>query len=320
MIYYLEGKDFSYSYPADSVFVDAYDCSRPNVHGRVRFYCVGPNLNVRVQSTYGISTDESKIAVYVDGLANQEIQPTTTTKWYQVTIPFGVHLVEIEAGQQSGPGYPVVTGTWPNALSAVGLQVLPPQKFSRWLAIEDDSIANGQPTNPGVEDWISIVRNAMTGTGWGLACLSYGFRSMFDQTDHASVALHLDLMCPGADTIIIANVLGTNDYGLSRQSAANYAIMYAARLAAYQARFTTRLKKAWVVTPFPRLSEGGNTFGDTLTGYANAGLAQVGGKVFAIDAHAQLALTAGDYIADGVHPNTSGHGKAGAYMLPRLFA
>lgn len=300
----VQASDYSDSIPGDAVTLVSSVCSRPYTHGQLRFNCQGPTVKVRVMAGYGLGTNPSKIAVWVDGVYSSAVQPATTTlAWYTITIPTGTHLVELQAGQQSGPGFPTIAGTWVDAVSAANLEILAPATSLLWTIIEGDSIADGEPTVPGALDWISIYRAAFAPYG-RTACYSYGFRALFDESNHAAVAARLDRACPGATHVRVVNVLGTNDYGLGKQSAAAFGTMYAARTAAYRTQFGSRLQKIYAVTPFTREVEG------TLPTYRSQIAALAASDLVVVDGTAMGLSILTDYNdSPALHPNDLGHAK-----------
>src|SRR6185312_7783212 len=245
-IYIAQASDYAYSTPSESEQIGLSVCSRPSVHGALRFTCTGPTVKARVMCSLAPTTPPSRIAGRVDGAASSVITPATSYEWDTITIPSGSHLVEVQAGQQSGPSFPAsVSGTWVDAVSAPDLVMLPPVTGPNWILIVGDSIANGQPTNPGQEDFITLVRAAVAPLGWLVACDSYGFRTMWDITTEgpAVSAARMDRICRGGTRIRVVNFLGTNDYGLPKQSALNYGLSWDGLIAALNTQMGARLER-----------------------------------------------------------------------------
>lgn len=323
--YAAQAYDYSYSTPGEQETIGLSACSRPSVHGALRFMCTGPNVKLRVMCSLAPATPPSRIAVRVDGAASSVITPATSYEWDAITIPTGTHLVEVQAGQQSGPAYPAnVAGTWVDAISATDLVVLPPVTGPKWICFLGDSIANGQPTNPGQDDFITLIRAAVAPLGWLVANDSYGFRTMWDITTEGAAigAARIDRICRGGTQIRVVNFLGTNDYGLPKQSALNYGLSWDGLISALNTQMGARLERIVALTPFLREVESANSFGDPLSSYRTAAAARVGGKVTTISGLGANLVVPTDYDdSPGLHPNSNGHAnKIATWLAPLVVA
>jgi lysophospholipase L1-like esterase len=230
------------------------------------------------------------------------------SKTFAADLPAGTKTVEIVNSLQSKPAATVL-GVWPVAVYLSGggtvTQVTPTTPANRLLAYGDSIAVGGNCTYPITQGVWGLVRVSVP-----VIVEAWGYRSLYDDgvdaTARQTFVDHLALSSPGVVWIAI----GTNDYGIPRQTAANFGTAYADLLD----KLHTALPSATIYaqTPLVRSSEGANALGDTLGAYrTQIATAQSTRSAYCNLVDGSAILEVGD-LADGVHPTTVGHAKYAA--------
>jgi lysophospholipase L1-like esterase len=232
---------------------------------------------------------------------------------FTVALPTGSKVVDIVAGLQTKPSATIL-GTFPMAVRFIGgdgiVSLISPDSPIDRICIYGDSIScGGNADNPGDEAWSVLLRQTVP-----VIHESYGWRTLFadcpDAAGRTTFAAKVASYAPGSVLLTI----GTNDYGLNTQSAADFGTAYADLLDKLHAVLENIT--LYCMSPIGRSSEVANSFGDTLGAYRT----EISTAAAARDYCTYLAGTdilpysAPYFSADGLHPNTAGH----ALMLTNI--
>lgn len=251
--------------------------------------------------------------VYVDGVYVGKTNPVASGSVDRGRVALGAagpKTVSIVNGLQSKPGGSVI-GTWQVSIKAdAALTQTFPAATNRVL-IYGDSIAVGSDALPPVRyGWAMLLRNALSPDS--VALEAWGVRSLHedcvDATARAAFVAKLAAYAPSR----IYLAIGTNDYGLSKWTAANFGTAYAALLDDLH----TELPSAEIFcqTPLPRTLEVANGLGSTLPDYRS----QIATAVSTRTSYATLvdgtAILTTASLVDDVHPNTAGHALIATYV------
>ena len=183
-------------------------------------------------------------------------------------------------------------------------------RHARIVAIYGDSIADGANASLESVHHGYAAKLATSGRGAVLSA-SYGYRTLNADTPAAVVA---QLRRANPTDIWIG--IGTNDYGLAAQSAADFGTDYAAMLDALHAAFPAA--KLWAQTPLLRTNETANAFGDTLGAYRTAISTAVSTRAaYTTLVDGSTIIASGD-LADGLHPGKVGHAKMAQAVTTNL--
>jgi lysophospholipase L1-like esterase len=287
------------------------------VNSRVGFWTTATSMVVETYSDMvlrGFTSSSPQCPVLVDGYPSTTISHTASNQLQltTVTLPSGRKFVEILSSLRQISADGNIAGASPRAVFVAqtdDLQTVRPNKTRR-IAVYGDSITaggNAVLTFPTLGAWniIASVTNAeIQNDSWGNATLQ--------DTLQATLVARMRTFRP--DTIWLA--IGTNDYGLADQSAANFQTDYAALLDAIHAA----CPQAWIYaqTPIPRSPETANAFGDTLTAYRTAISTAVSTRTAyssVVDGTAILLIGDTD---DNLHPSVAGHGKYATAIMSTL--
>jgi lysophospholipase L1-like esterase len=268
---------------------------------------------------YGTIASLAKIGVWVNGMAYQEINGTSSNlQQTSVTLPTGSKLVEILSGPQtSGTGYPPA-GAYVRAVyvpknSRTSLASM--QQGPRRLLIYSDSIATGQSgAAPTMQAWPLVVRQQFPGS---VMLDAWGSRSLYQDYNASGALATLVARFARANPTDIWITIGTNDYGLNLWTAANFGTQYAALVDLIHA--TMPNVKIWCQTPISRGTETANGLGSTLPDYRS----QISTAVSSRTAYCTLVdgtstIAASDLSGDGIHPNSVGQIRYGRSVLTTL--
>lgn len=219
-----------------------------------------------------------------------------------VNLPAGDNkIVDIIAGLKSKPN--ALLGTYIKGVSFnASATKLSPTRTPKLLVYGDSITVGGSAGNPSLEGWVQLVRNAYAG---GVFCEAWGNRALYDDTSTDALRSAFVAWIAAVNPVIIWLAIGTNDYGINKQSAADFGTAYAALLNDLH----TALPGATIYaqTPIVRSSEAANSFGDTLGDYrTQIATAQSTRSAYCTLVDGTAILTTGD-LADGVHPTTAGH-------------
>lgn len=258
----------------------------------------------------------AKLEVLVDGVLTHTVSASANGAFSSGRIPLaaGPKTVSIVSGLQSRPSGTVI-GTWFTSIRAdASLTQSLPAPTNRILFYGDSITVGGNATTPATQGYTQLVRSAYAPDS--VAVEGYGYRTLeddaIDATARGAFAAKLAAYAPE----IIWMAIGTNDYGLSAWSAADFGAAYAATLDALHAALPSAV--IYCQTPLVRTTETANGFGNTLGDYRT----QISNAVSTRTAYATLVdgtaiLTTGD-LADGVHPTTAGHAIYAAAVIAEL--
>lgn len=283
---------------------------RPTCSARLRFTATGPTVQIQIAAGSNLASPASNLAVKVDGafVAPLSVVSAGSLSWVPLAIGAGSHSVEIIAGQQTQPGTPIL-GIWPVALRAAALTMTPNPSVAHRYVFIGDSLFRGNPTLPGQNDHIALLRAVLPATS-SLAAESWGFRCVgSDQTTIPALVNRLSFDATTVDVILMD---GTNDYGLNKESAAAFQTIYAQRLVDINAQLGSRLNRIWACTMAPRGVESANGSGGTCPNYRTSITTAAGGKAYVTveDGTSWGLNTATDYAdAPALHFNDAGHVK-----------
>lgn len=276
----------------------------------VRFRTSATSATITSLNTlYDTYPDLTHMGVRADGVDIGLVEPGALGLHdTSIALPAGDDkVVDIITGPQAGPsGYPL--GTWivDVEFNAASTKLSPAQTPT--ILVYGDSISVGDGADyAALECWVQLVRNDYTGA---IKDEAWGSRSLHQDTSTAAklsaFVSHIVEIAPD----IIWLSIGTNDFGLNKQSAADFEIAYAALLDAVH----TALPSAaiYAQTPTIHLDEAFvNAFGDVIADYrtaiANAQSTRAGWCVLVDGTGAGWPLPAD--LDDSIHPNTAGHAK-----------
>jgi lysophospholipase L1-like esterase len=260
---------------------------------------------------YGTYPGFADIGIRADGVDIGALEPGAAgTKYNSANLgsPGVLKTVEVINGLQSKPTTDRI-GAYATAVtfSAPATQVFPTP--TPRLLIYGDSVAVGaNATNPSLQGWAQLVRNAYSGS---MLLEAWGFRALHDDAvDGAArqaLADHIAAQAPA----LIWLAIGTNDYGLNKWTAAAFGTAYADLLDKLHTALPASV--IYTQTPIPRGTETANSVGSTLGNYrTQIETAQAARAAYCTLVDGTDILTTGD-LADGVHPTTAGHVLYAAY-------
>jgi lysophospholipase L1-like esterase len=301
------------------------DTIRHNVFARQRIVTSDTSIAVEIESTiYPYFTTYACVGIYVNGrfVAAPTAKLASSRTTIDVALGAGTNkVVDIVEGVQAAPaGAPL--GTFLRSIrTSPGGRAFPPVSApGRRLVVYGDSIAVGGLADVPVEQsWPMLARVTYPG---GVSVEAWGYRSLLDDPTATLaaqlVALARDVVTSGAKSIWLA--IGTNDYGLGRQSAADFGARYGALIDAIHALDPSI--QIYCQTPILRVapaSESANRFGSTLTDYRTQIATVVSTRAaFSTLVDGTAILAAGASYADGVHPSTAGHATYAAFVRATL--
>lgn len=301
--------DFLDSIAADSYVSGGQTVVRPSRLASLEGTFSGAaTLVIHSLSTY--SGGQNNMPVFVDGAFYLDAVGNGLDTRYEVNVLPGTHTYKIWAAQQTN-GAPNIFGTWVSSLQGAGITVTSSQAASRVLVSFGDSIAGGgncsSPSRFGIN---ALLRTDYPGR---VVDIGYGTLRLADKTAAAwSTDTQGAAALSGASTVDIVNFVGTNDYGLSGQSAASYGTELGAW--ADSVHVALPAARVFIVEIFPRATETANGLGDTAPNYrtqqANVVSARASFCTLITAASIGLTGTGGaDYAGDGLHLVDSGHAK-----------
>jgi lysophospholipase L1-like esterase len=256
------------------------------------------------------TASENRVGVVV-GATQYEcfaVSNLSTTEFFcsgpTTALGVGSKTIDILNGRQDSGG----TGTQVRAIrvpTAATRTVSTASAPTRRLVVFGDSIAAGYSPTRMAEGWDVLMRQDYPGQVSIHAITGRTLASQVTATLAAELLAGLD----GTVRNDLWLAIGTNDYGVNAQSAANFGTQYAALLDAIHASNTT--VNIFCQCPTPRTApyaETANAFGDTLTAYRTAISTAVSARsgwavppVY-VDASAWVFTK-----PDGLHPDTAGH-------------
>lgn len=268
---------------------------------------------------YGTFPSDAKIGVRIDGVDYGTIAATAAGEQTEsgYALGAGTKTVEFINGGQSSPsgGPPAsVFGTFVRSLSfnSSATDITSSEPSSPRIWVYGDSITSGfNADEVPLEGWVQLLRNAYNGS---VINDSWGYRALYRDASTAAARTDFAAYVATLSPSIIWLAIGTNDYGLSLWTAANFGTAYAALLDALH----TVLPSATIYcqTPITRSVETANGVGSTMAQYrteiTTASNARSGYCV-TIDGTAWTIA-----LDDGVHPTTAGHATYAAEVISDL--
>jgi lysophospholipase L1-like esterase len=292
-----------------------------------------PALSIEIVSRMFTYPTYDSIEVLVDGVHQGTVLAQANDVAHNVDIKLlgdgGSHTVTLIEGTQSNPSMSatVVDNTAIRSVSVPAVSsvtlLTPPTSVQKTLVIYGDSIAGGgNGSNPQRTAWSMLVRADFPTTGTGHVVFeAWGGRSLHEDWFNgggsvAAEAARLAALCDGTVENTVVDFMETNDYGLNRQSAANFQARHLSLMQAFKAlRPNAKWLAVGAIARIAPASETANAFGDTLTAYTTAKqtnittMADV--KYTFVDAHAWVSAgnytLSAPYTTDGVHINDAGH-------------
>jgi lysophospholipase L1-like esterase len=301
-------QDVSYATPGGSgndVFVAR------NPFASFRFYTSATSIVLDGLVT-GAST--GKAAIYVNGVYDSVATFVVDThrKFVTCPLPAGTNkLVEVYASASNGGN-----GLYLRAVHGAVTILNAVQPASR-IVVYGDSISQGYNGTINERDgYIPLMRQDYPGR---ITSDGSGARSLKDDVtasgSAAAVATRLVAALNGTTTNTVLLTIGTNDYGLDKQTSAAFGVQYGALVDAIHAAAPSAI--VYAVTPIVRTSEVANGLGETLTQYRTAISALSSGRTWLHIVDGTTILTTGD-LSDGLHPTDAGHVKMKAFFKTML--
>lgn len=258
-------------------------------------------------NVYTLNSYWAKLSVWVDGVYLQEITHTANDQVLEtvITLSSGTKTIRIvNSGHYYSSG--VYYGTWVQRVHVNDATYISDDLNNPEILVLGDSISNGQASTVHTKDsWLALIKAANPNKIFKL----YGGSAL--QFNHiasdatARTAL-VNAIAPGINsrTQKIFILLGTNDYGNSSWTAANFGTAYAALLVLLNTTYPNL--QIVCFTPTYRSTETANGVGNTLDDYRNAIISACSGKAYATSVSLKTTFGAGE-MADTVHPNNAGH-------------
>lgn len=257
----------------------------------------------------------AEVLIWVNGVYNQVVAFTANNlrQFISVTLPAGSKTVEVWNSAQNGLAQ---DGVFLRAVHGL-VTLVPYSAPTKRVIIFGDSITQGYvtPINE-LYGWTSLVRQDYPGrvTSDGSGGVSMATEVFFaGSADLVAARLASEMDGTVSNTIVLA--IGTNDYGLNEQSPTAFGIQYAGVIDGIHSRNPGAL--VYAVTMIVRVDEGANALGFTLAQYRSAisGLTSGRGWLSVLDGTTFLTLAD---LADGLHPNVTGHIKYKAAIKTAL--
>lgn len=257
----------------------------------------------------------TQIGVWVDGVFDSSLAPGATgAESFDLEFSAGQKTIEIVAGPTSRPAAAVL-GTFVQSVTGNAALTEVNDVAAERLLIYGDSITVGDGCGETVQEdaWAVLVRQSFSGS---VALEAWGSRSLHEDCNTSGLRAEFVAKVAKRNPTILWLAIGTNDYGLDDTwSAADFGTAYAALLDDLH----TALPGAaiYAQTPILRSSEPENAFGDTLGEYRTAISNACTGRAWVTLVDGSAFLTTDD-LADGTHPNVTGHGKIATAVLAAL--
>jgi lysophospholipase L1-like esterase len=246
----------------------------------------------------------TKIGVRVDGADYATVTPGKVGRVVtSLDLPAGAKTVEFINGLQTKPGD--LFGTYiTNLYFNASITKITPTSTPKIIVYGDSIAVGGNTTNPALEGWVQLVRNAYSGAvqyeAWGCRTLSADASTEAKRTTFAS-------LLASQNPTIIWLAIGTNDYYFNSWTAENFGIAYADLLDKIHAALPNAV--IYAQTLLLRNSETANAGGNTPDDYRAAiATAQSTRSDYCTLVNGKTILEASD-LADGIHPTTAGHAK-----------
>ncbi len=284
------------------------DWIRTPVFSELSYQTTATELKLHARNDiFGSFTPE--IGVWVDDVWNSSVAPGSSGRTqHTLSLSSGTKNIRFTNGLQSKPSSSVV-GTWLQLISANAALTKNAVTDTGGMVVYGDSIAAGyQASTPAQLGWAVRHREAAS---YPVAIDAWGFRALNDDTSSAPLQAALVSAIASLSPTKIWIAIGTNDYGLSRISAATFET----RIASLFVDLNAALPSATIYaqTPIVRSSESANSFGNTLGAYRTAISNAASGKGYVTVVDGTAILTTGD-LTDGVHPSTAGMATYATYV------
>lgn len=295
---------FAFENTTHQVSRDGYIETSP--YATVTFETEAEIIQVDTTSTMDIYPGAGNIAVHVDGQFYQNIpHPANGNRTTEIQLPPGDKDLTIVNSGQSKPAGNII-GSFFKAIRA-DKPLRTPYSGEKAL-IYGDSIAIGaNATDSQNFGWATLLRADIP------VCVEgWGYRSLSD--DAQNIYGLADKIAAYAPTKIWL-AIGTNDYGLSKMSANNFGIAYAALLSHIHSLCPD--STIYAQSPLLRSSEGANSLGSTLAQYRSEIYAASASRNYVVFVDGTEIMTLAD-LNDGVHPNDVGFGKYYAYAKDKM--
>lgn len=270
-------------------------------------------------TTYNDSQDQfsaiTKIGIWVDGVYLTSFSPADEGFYdFYLGLDVGAKEVAFVAGPQSLPtGQPLIGSYLVSLIANKPLTHVLENPASR-LVVYGDSIAVGDGAGTAVQQsaWPVQVRAAYDGS---VALEAWGYRSLKEDYDTDPTFADLVSRLAQHSPTSVWLAIGTNCYALNKWAAAALGAAYAVLLD----KIHTELPDCaiYAQTPILRATETANSFGDTTGDYRTAIAGACSGRAWATLVDGTSFLTTDD-LADGTHPNVTGHGKIATAVLAEL--
>lgn len=281
-----------------------------NPFSSIVFYTDAPSVFIEfLSTTYATNTSWAKLGVKVNDKYYSEVQAVGQNdyNYSEVTLPSGYNKVEIINGLQAKPST-VILGTWISKIyfkNQYQFTIIPPSLKSHDISVYGDSISvGGNTSGNGLWGWTELMKKFKR---WSFINYSAGSNALFDYSSVSNGTAQLAFRLTEGKPRIVMLLIGTNDYGLNKQSASNFGIAYG-NLLDY-IHYLSPNTRVMAITPIIRTVETANSFGDTLSAYRT----QITNAVAVRNEYATLVvgstiLTTSD-LDDGVHPSPTGYVK-----------
>jgi lysophospholipase L1-like esterase len=278
-------------------------------HGYVEFRTAETDISVKVGGNWSGKATQSDIEVLVDGVYNQSVRLTAdnTTQTIAITLPSGTKIVRLVNGYTANNGVDINTpdaGVYVQGVVTTGdIEVkIPVTPSNKWLFVGDSITTGASGTHPAVTGFPGLFRadgKKVQVDSWGARTLATSSTGLAD-----TMAAHLSGQLDGTSTNELFICLGTNNFGLSNQSAATFKDYYGKLLDAFRALRTD--VTVWCVSPIDRTTYStANSGGATLEDYSNAIKELLATRTWAKFVYGKDLVSLAN-LGDGVHPNQTG--------------
>lgn len=253
----------------------------------------------------------AEVGIYLNGEPFTSILTNSSQKTRRLTFPAGTKQITIVNGLQTSLGTTPIRGTYLQRLDANAAmsRVLP--TYDSTLVVYGDSIAVGADADiPTFHGWVMRLRALRPDLN---VCLeAWGFRSLDDDTKTTELRDDLVDRIESYSPDYIYQAIGTNDFGISKASAATTGTRYASLLTDLNAAAPSA--QIYCQTPLSRTDENTpNTFGNTLANYRTAIASAVSGKAYCTLVNGPSIMT-NTRMPDGVHPDNAGQDLQAAFV------
>ena len=262
----------------------------------------------------------AKIGYRINGGSWSNFGPSTSPSSFSsvISLPSGTNNIEFINGSKSRPSSNILGTFIQSAVPSDDVsvfKVLSGANLANQCVVYGDSItAGGNATNRPYEGYPILLRELVSNP---VTVEAYGWRALNDDCSTSGDIDSFVSKIAAVSPSIVWLAIGTNDYGLSRQSASSFESQYEELLT----DLTTALPSAkiYCASPIHRTDESANSFGNTTGDYrtaiSNAVTTIADANVTYVDTSSWL----GDSdLEDGVHPTTAGHAIMAAELASTI--